>query len=146
MKAKKFVYEAVTEKTLALAPVQVSNLRLALPSRGWMKLQRKKILAQVQVDVSPVLRKMGFNLADPRFRSLQKRQFQVPVWSSEEVVMAEPITQKREAWKFAGGPAEVKRLKLPMTTTELFARCSKAACDKDAWGPILRDLGLGHRV
>ncbi len=145
MKAKQLVCEAVNEKTLALQPVQVSNLRLALPSRGWMKLQRRKIRAQVQVDVSPVLKKMGFNLGDPRFKSLQKSQFHVPVWSSEEAVMAEPITQKHQAWKFSGGAAEVKRLKAPMTTTELFARCAKAATDKDAWGPILRDLGLGCR-
>jgi len=33
--------------------------------------------------------------------------------------------------------AEVRRLKLSMTSTELLARCAKAACDKDAC-PILR--------
>jgi hypothetical protein len=145
MNAKQLVCEAVSEKTLPLKPVQVSNLGLALPSRGWMKLQRRKVKAQVQVDISPVLKKMGFNLADKKFRPLQKHQFHLPVWSSEEAVFAEPITQKREAWKFAGGAAEAKRL-APMTTTELFARCAKAAEEKDAWGAILRDLGLGHRV
>lgn len=146
MNVKRFICEAVNEKTLPLKPVQVSNLGLALPSRGWMKLQRKKIQAQVQADVSPLLKKLGYNTADKRFRALQKRNFYVPVWSREEATWEEPITQKHKAWKFAGGPAEVKRLRAPMTTTELLSRASQAATDKDAWGAILRDLGLGHRI